>query len=177
MSMDFQSGTTGPVRYGSVERCISGAQTGADSAVSVLRKRLGLPIGGWVPRGWRTERGAQPQLASFGFVETASADYTERTRRNVEDADATAIFATQARSPGTTATVRFATDAHKPWILIDPRKDAAAERLVEWLEVIRPRTLNVAGNRESKSPGIAAQTAGVLIDALRWFDTMMREAP
>ena len=67
-----------------VQRLISGGQTGADQSIVAVGRRLRMPIGGLMPRGWLTEAGAQPHLGRLGFTESVSADYRVRTRQNVE---------------------------------------------------------------------------------------------
>ncbi|MBK7160228.1 MAG: hypothetical protein IPH77_17260 [Ignavibacteria bacterium] len=37
--------------------------------------------------------GSDPSLKQYGLIETASSDYTERTKLNVLDSDGTVIFA------------------------------------------------------------------------------------
>jgi hypothetical protein len=150
-----------------VRKLISGGQTGADQCILAVGRRLGIPIGGLVPRGWLTEAGPQPMLGQLGFSQSDSADYRVRTRRNVEQADATLIFATDPASDGTRLTVDHARQLGRPWLLVDPFTAAAADEVRAWLAVTQPAVLNVAGNRESRSPGIAQQAERVLYMALR----------
>lgn len=71
-------------------RVISGGQTGVDRAALDVALELGLPCGGWCPAGRRAEDGPIP--ARYPLTETAGADYVERTRRNVVEADATLVL-------------------------------------------------------------------------------------
>ena len=73
-----------------VRQIISGGQTGVDRAALDVALDAGLPCGGWCPRGRRAEDG--PIVAQYPLMETDSPDYQMRTRRNVEDADATLIL-------------------------------------------------------------------------------------
>ena len=148
--------------YGSIEKLISGGQTGVDSAIIKVNQHLGIAIGGVVPKGWKTEAGPRPDLELWGFVEAESDKYPVRTRLNVEEADATLIFATNDRSPGTEQTVNFAVAARKPHLVVNPFAGDAVAAIEQWLREYEPRVLNVAGNRESVSPGIHAQTVVVL---------------
>jgi len=150
-----------------ISRLVSGGQTGADSSIIEVGSLLGIPIGGVMPRGWRTEQGPSPELAVLGFTESDSSDYRSRTRANVEQSDATLIFATDPDSDGTRLTIDHATRTGRPFLVIDPGDAAAAGRVRAWLDQIRPGILNVAGNRESKAPGIAREAAQVLCAALR----------
>ena len=74
-----------------IAKIISGGQTGADRAALDVAMSLGIPHGGWVPRGRLTEAGALPD--KYVMDETISADYAERTERNVTDSDGTLIVA------------------------------------------------------------------------------------
>jgi hypothetical protein len=59
-----------------VQRIISGGQTGADQAGLEAAERLGIPTGGFMPKGFHTETGPRPVLAArYGLVETATEDY------------------------------------------------------------------------------------------------------
>ena len=65
-----------------IKRIISGGQTGADQAGLSVAKRLGIPTGGFVPKGFLTEAGPRPDLAAeYGLEETATVAYPERTER------------------------------------------------------------------------------------------------
>ena len=53
-----------------VRKIISGGQTGADQAGLAVAKRLGIPTGGFVPKGFLTEAGPRPDLAAeYGLEE------------------------------------------------------------------------------------------------------------
>jgi predicted Rossmann-fold nucleotide-binding protein len=73
-----------------VERVITGGQTGADRGGLDAAIDLGLPHGGFCPKGRLAEDGVIPQ--PYQIEETASTEYSERTRKNVEAADATVVF-------------------------------------------------------------------------------------
>jgi len=50
----------------------------------------GLPIGGWCPRGRRSEKGLIP--AKYPLQETVARSYVVRTEWNVRDSDGTLIL-------------------------------------------------------------------------------------
>lgn len=164
--MDPAPGSPAAARAPAVQRLISGGQTGADQSIVVVGQRLGIPIGGLVPRGWRTERGAMPELGRLGFSESDSADYRDRTRRNVEHSDATLVFAVDADSDGSRLTLGHARAIGRPCLCLDPFAPTAAATLRHWLADVRPRVLNVAGNRESRAPGIRRQVERLLCAVL-----------
>lgn len=94
-------------------RIISGGQTGVDRAALEWALANGVPHGGWCPRGRLAEDGVIP--SQFQLRETESEDYTTRTRRNVQEADATVIFsARKTMTGGTAQTAEFAKERGKP---------------------------------------------------------------
>jgi hypothetical protein len=58
-------------------KVVSGGQTGVDRAALDAARFVGLPCGGWCPRGRLAEDG--PIDPSYPLVETPSADYAQRT--------------------------------------------------------------------------------------------------
>ena len=149
-----------------IRKLISGGQTGADISIVAVGASLGIEIGGLVPKGWRTERGAAPELEQSGFTESDSSDYRVRTRLNVEHSDATLIFATNPDSDGTRLTIDHAHRLGRPCLVLNPFEATAEKRARRWLRGTSPEVLNVAGNRESRSPGIGRRAEQVLLAAL-----------
>jgi hypothetical protein len=146
-----------------VARLISGGQTGADRGGLEAARMLDIPTGGWAPSGYWTEDGPDPSLAAFGLREGGS--LAERTRRNAAEADATVVFACRP-SPGSDLTVRCCARLGRPYAIINPFAPDAADRLRAFLRQHRPRTLNVAGHRESRAPGIGRAVRDLLIQVL-----------
>ncbi len=141
-------------------KVISGGQTGADRTALEIARELGLQTGGYAPKGWRTDEGADPSLVDFGLVETTFTGYRVRTRMNVKAAHGTVIFG-NASSPGCTVTENACLTYERPY-LINP----TVEELVSWLQRGSITVLNVAGNRRRTNPGIVAHVRSVLKPAL-----------
>jgi hypothetical protein len=141
-------------------RVVSGGQTGVDRAALDAAREAGLAIGGWCPRGRRAEDGRIP--FEYPLEETPSPRYPQRTEFNVRDSDATVVVARGAPRGGTELTVRLATAAARPVLVVD--LDAAPDPAViaTWLAARAVAVLNVAGPRESENPGIAAQAQAFL---------------
>lgn len=130
---------------------VSGGQTGVDRAALDVALALGLPCGGWCPKGRRAEDG--PIDARYPLQETSGADYAERTERNVVDSDATLIISPQPLTGGTRLTAELAERHGKPWLAVDPSHETdALAKVVDWLARHRVQVLNVAGPRASKTP-------------------------
>jgi len=138
-----------------IEKVVSGGQTGVDRAALDAAIEAGFACGGWCPRGRRAEDGAISDF--YPLKETPSADYLDRTRRNVEDSDGTLIVAPGPPAGGTLATFAHAGRVGRPVLVVDPadhQGDDALGDIAGWLETHRIRVLNVAGPRESGNPGI-----------------------
>ncbi len=141
-------------------KIISGGQTGIDRMGLEVARELGLPTGGTAPKGYLTEKGANLSLADFGLTEHPSKDYTNRTRQNVVDADATVIYG-DSESPGSRTTIEYCLRANKPYLL-----NPIPDDLTTFIRDNHVQILNVAGNRESK----------LTPDLLEAYHTSLRQA-
>jgi hypothetical protein len=153
----------------SLERIVSGGQTGADRAALDAALALGLAIGGWVPRGRGAEDGTVPARYA-GLRECASSDPSERTALNVRDSDATLIVSHGPLAGGSRLTLDHAERLGRPVLhldLLSAEPPPAVARLLAWLRAVDPRTLNVAGPRASEDPAIAGAVGALLREALR----------
>lgn len=142
-------------------RVISGGQTGADRAGLEAARELGLPTGGYAPSNFWTEKGPAPELASFGLVATGGS-LSNRTRLNVEAADATIVFSCRP-SPGSALTVDLAKRASKALLVVNPFAVDVTQTILDFLRAHRPGALNIAGHRESRAPGIQERVFSVLL--------------
>jgi hypothetical protein len=143
-----------------IVRVLSGGQTGVDRAALDAARSLGIPCGGWCPRGRWSESGPIPP--HYPLSETPSADPAQRTEWNVRDADATLIIAPGPLTGGTSLTQRIARRLGRPVLVVEPGRPPPAAEIVAWLRGHGVRTLNVAGPRESGSPGIG-EAAGMIL--------------
>jgi len=153
------------------QRIISGGQTGVDRAALDWAIARGIGHGGWCPQGRRTEDGKIP--GHYALRETHSAEYLERTRRNVEDSDGTLILNRGPIQGGTLSTWRFLNELDKPSYRLQLETDlddSVVLDVLAWLERYAIATLNVAGPRESDFPGIYAQ-------ATRFLDRLLAPSP
>ena len=146
-----------------VSKLVSGGQTGVDRAALNVALRLGIPCGGWCPRGRRAEDGIIP--ARYPLVETPQARYPQRTAWNVRDADATLVIHAGPPRGGTALTLRIADRQGKPVLAVDLDATPDAGAVAEWLATHRIQVLNVAGPRESEAPGIGTR-AGRFLEAV-----------
>ena len=149
-------------------KIISGGQTGADMGGLRAARELGIPTGGVAPKGWLTENGPQEELLrNFGLTECEEEGFPARTRRNVRDATGTLLVG-EHRTGGSRLTRECAVELKKPLFLLNfPTGFRRIPEFQDWLRRYQVHVLNVAGNRESQSPGIAKFTHDFLRRALR----------
>lgn len=149
---------------------ISGGQTGADIAGLVAAQKAGIPTTGWAPKGFRTERGNKPILkTNYNLIEHESRDYGPRTMLNAAAADITFIFSTDKHSPGTKKTIEACINSGCAYVVYDEFSEQTTANIKAYLTLMQAMVINVAGNRESKSPGIAKQVVKVLQPALEAY--------
>ena len=147
-----------------IERIVSGGQTGVDRGALDAALALGLPCGGWCPRGRRAEDG--PIDPRYPLRETPSADYPQRTVWNVRDSDGTLVLTRGRPRGGTALTLSMAREQGRPFLILDLSSPVDPETVVRWAEEKGISVLNVAGPRESQQPGIQDETRDFLIEAL-----------
>ncbi|HEX2204778.1 MAG TPA: putative molybdenum carrier protein [Longimicrobium sp.] len=140
-------------------KIVSGGQTGVDRAALDVALELGLSCGGWCPAGRRAEDG--PIDARYPLAETPSADPAQRTEWNVRDSDATLVL-TGGPSAGTERAREAARRLGRPVYTFSAGGPPDVGAFRRWLQLYRVRTLNVAGPRESESPGIHAAALATL---------------
>lgn len=138
-------------------KIISGGQRGADLAGVIAAKEAGIEYGGTMPKGFKNESGLNPDFAAkYNMEEHSSEKYPPRTYKNVKDSDATIRFATNFDSPGERCT-KNAIDQYKRLYMdvqVDDEFPLPPEEIAMWIINNEIRVLNVAGNRETTSPGI-----------------------
>ena len=152
---------------------VSGGQTGADRGGLIAAAILGYLHGGYCTDDRKAEDGKIPDC--YPMTPCGSSLYPDRTRMNVECSDATIVFTREEHASGGSAlTLKLAKQYHRPamhvWLEPDRPKESnarVAKVIRAWLAQVRPRDLNVAGQRESKAPGIQDQVAEVMLLALQ----------
>nr|VFJ55157.1 MAG: Putative molybdenum carrier [Candidatus Kentron sp. FM]VFJ76547.1 MAG: Putative molybdenum carrier [Candidatus Kentron sp. FM]VFK09199.1 MAG: Putative molybdenum carrier [Candidatus Kentron sp. FM] len=174
----------------SLEKIISGGQTGVDQAALRAASVAGLAIGGWCPPNRECESGTIP--SAFPLVPTdkerselaPDIPRSLRTQWNVRDSDATCIIipgpdlfsrhGTGFRYPGrngldngTRWTAICAQLFHKPLLIVDPDDDGTSDEITSWVQHLDIRTLNIAGPSERAVPGIGEQAFEIMSRILR----------
>lgn len=152
---------------------VSGMQSGADQGGLKGARACGIATSGWAPKGYRTEYGPDKHFGlQFNIKEHPSADYPPRTKQNVNDADATLIVVlSSVPERGSKFTEDFCKNRKPCLVLKLPATSCSVTPYVEqvcvWLAEHQPGILNIAGNRESVSPGIENWTRKLIMELFR----------
>lgn len=132
-------------------KIISGGQTGVDRAALDAALELDFPCGGCCPAGRKAEDGVIPEKYPLQCL--PSANYKNRTRQNLLDADVTLIFFNKQVKGGTRLTVDTCGKHHKPFITINAdatTQPQAVELILEFISRNSVGIINVAGPRKSQ---------------------------
>lgn len=145
-----------------LEKIISGGQTGVDIAALKAAKICNIYTGGWMPRGFRTDEGNKPSYAKeYGMMAVSDREYPTRTRMNIRSSCATLQIAANFKSRGEKLTAAIVEELKKPTLPVrvdintEPQEHES-EKIAEWIMSEKIKILNVAGNSESTCPGIEA---------------------
>ena len=133
-----------------IKRIISGGQTGADRAALDAAIKLGVPHGGWIPRGRLAEDGPLPEI--YQLKEMSTDRYPARTKQNVFDSDGTLIVSHGKLTGGSAFTKKMAMKHGKPWYHADLNKLPTFQAAIinqDWIAENNIEILNVTGPRAS----------------------------
>lgn len=160
-----------------IRMIISGGQTGADLAALDAAQANNILYGGWCPKGRINEKGKIGKEYSSlrevsGDFKNDKENYDTRTRWNIKDSEATLILVPKTPLPthikdGTLLTIDEVKKQNKPYLVIDlsQSQQKNEEILTGWIKEQNINILNIAGPRESSSPGIY-QLSRNLLDAV-----------
>ena len=150
-----------------IKKIISGGQTGADRAALDVAIDYGIPHGGWIPKGRKTEDGRLS--GKYHLKEIQAISYPQRTELNIVDSDGTLIIS----HGNPTAESIFAQDMarkhRRPCLHIDLDEISqykAVEITRYWIEVRGIQKLNVTGSKASEDDKIYESTKSLLQSVL-----------
>jgi len=146
-----------------IRKIISGGQTGVDQAALDVAIELGIPHGGWIPKGRLTEIGRLPD--KYNLQEMPTDKYPPRTEKNVVDSDGTLIICHGPLTGGSKLTKNMALKHDKPFLHVNlNNRDLfeVAQQIHNWIKKVEIKILNVAGSRASKDPKIYQDTVILL---------------
>jgi hypothetical protein len=157
---------------------VSGGQTGADRAGLAAAMSYSIETGGWTPCGRLAEDGVVPE-GFYTLKECPTGGFRERTRMNVVDSDATLILVdTLPLTGGTAYTADYAAKNGRTSKVVLLSDADAVTQIRDWMlsleDSVRPGqddriVLNVAGPRESGSPGIFERAKKTLLQVFACF--------
>jgi hypothetical protein len=140
-----------------IKKIVSGGQTGVDRAALDIALKYGLDQGGWCPKGRLSEDGKIPLF--YNMQETDSPEYSQRTRQNIIDSDATLILVPELPLPanitdGTILTINICDELNKTYLIVDVSNYDSLNDVKLWIKQNNISILNIAGPRSSQSIGI-----------------------
>ncbi len=137
-----------PAEIGIIDlKLISGGQTGVDRAALDVALILGIPCGGWCPKGRKADDGVIDK--KYPLVETQSENYTQRTETNVRESDGTLILTWGNPLGGTALALDYAKNNAKPYLVIDMEKERFIAQVLLWYKENKIKIMNIAGPRAS----------------------------
>jgi predicted Rossmann-fold nucleotide-binding protein len=149
-----------------IGKIISGGQTGVDRAGLDVAMELGIPIGGYCPKGRHAEDGTIP--AKYNLTELSSSGYHVRTEKNVKASDATLILYLKELVGGSKLTYNLALKHKKPVLALNIEDDSIVSIATNFLRCHNIQTLNIAGPRESYSGNqVYTHARAILLEILR----------
>ncbi len=150
-----------------IEKIISGGQTGADQAALDAAIKLGIPHGGWIPKGRMTENGPLPD--KYDLIEMQTTSYPERTKKNIKESDGILILSHGRLTGGSEYTKKWALKYRKPILHIDLFSIAPFDATVlinDWIVDQDIKVMSVAGPRASKDSKIYQSTLDIIESVL-----------
>jgi len=147
-----------------ITKILSYGDTGANLAGLLAAERCGIMTGGETQKDYITEKGAQPLLKErFGLVESTNNNWTAS---NIEKAEATILFSND--SPFGNQVADYCRGKGIPCITINP-KSLDSEVTMLFLNLIKPKTVNVVGELESAFSGITKTARDHLVNVFQKY--------
>jgi len=143
-------------------KIITGGQTGVDRGALDFALDYGYPSGGFCPKSRKSEKGKIPK--KYPLIELESNEYIDRTKKNISISDGTLIIKdNQPLGEGTMNTLELCKKYKKPFFIAEINlQPEGYYKFISWLKINNISGLNIAGNRESQSPGIAKKAYTLL---------------
>ena len=160
-----------------IKKIISGGQTGADRAALDVALKFGIPHGGWVPKGRKSEDGPLPEI--YRLQEMPTKSYEARTEQNVIESDGTVIIARGKLTGGSDYTRKMTLKHKKQLLGIDLNLIShfdGASLAASWIKLQRVQVLNVAGPRASEDQQIYSDVVIILEKVLQILTDEQRKS-
>jgi hypothetical protein len=152
-------------------KIISGGQSGVDRAALDIAIESGFDYGGFCPKGRRAEDGVVDE--KYRLTETRSDRYYLRTMRNIKHSNATIIIYSAKMGRGTAVTRKYCKNLKKRYLVINSKSGFSLNQSKIYSFILKHniKTLNIAGDRESSSPGIYDYTLKLLKEVFTRLNT------
>ncbi|MEA2106371.1 MAG: putative molybdenum carrier protein [Bacteroidota bacterium] len=143
-------------------KIVSGGQTGVDRGALDFALDYSYPSGGYCPKNRKSEKGKIPK--KYPLIELESNEYIDRTKKNISISDGTLIIKdNQPLGEGAMNTLELCKKDKKPFFIAETNfQPEDYDKFISWLKINNIKVLNIAGNRESQSPGIAKKAFTLL---------------
>lgn len=142
-----------------IKKIVSGGQIGVDQAALDVAIKLGVPHGGWIQKGRKTQRGILPE--KYQLKEMPVAGFKDRIEQNVIHSDGTLIISHGELTGGADYSQKMAKEHNRPCLHIDLNEasvDMAGSKINTWIIENEIEVLNVTGSRTSEDAKIYKET-------------------
>lgn len=149
-------------------KIISGGETGAERAALDAAIKWGIPYGGWVRKGRKTEDGVLPE--AYNLQEMPTTSTFQWSKQNVLYANGTVIFSHGKLMEEMASAETMVKLNSRPLLHVDfARMGAfeAAQLIYVWIREHKVKILNVIGTVAGKDPGIYNKTVDALETAFQ----------
>jgi hypothetical protein len=146
-----------------IKKIISGGRIGADQAALDVAIKMGIPHGGWIQKGRKTQRGILPE--KYQLKEMPVAGFKERIEQNIIDSDGTVIISHGNLTGGSDYGQEMAKKHKRPCLHIDLNETPlpiAPSKLNTWIIENNIEVLNVTGSRTSEDAEIYKDTMNIV---------------
>jgi hypothetical protein len=150
-----------------LKKIITGSQTEADQAALDIAIKLGIPHGGWIPKGQITETGSLPERFKLQEIQTDS--YSECIKQNVIDSMGTLIISYGSLTGDLDYARKMALRHRRQMLRIDLNQmDGTKGALLvnDWIQLYRIDVLHVIGPSSEVNPFVRNQTENIVEGAL-----------
>jgi Circularly permutated YpsA SLOG family/Domain of unknown function (DUF6794) len=155
-----------------LKKIISGGQTSADRAALDTAIKLGIPHGGWIPKGRTTEAGTLPETYHLQEMETGN--YLECIRQNIKDSKGTLIIFYDKLAGDPYQAERETLKLKHQLLGVDlKQKNAfqAASLINDWIQLRKIDVLYIIGASTVEDPGMGNH-ARLMIEKALLLDMM-----
>jgi len=150
-----------------IKKIISGGQVGADQGALDVAIKYGIPHGGWIQKGRKTQSGLLPP--KYHLKEMSTPSFKDRIEQNVVDSHGSVIITHGTLTGGADYCLKMAQKHDRPFLHIDLNtlsEFTAASKLNAWIKENDIEVLNVNGSRTSEDSNIYKNTIDIIEGAV-----------